>query len=234
MARRSAAAGRRDVPLLDLVRDAVPVPVALGQDLRAGALAEARLGAGRGLPGFVFVALGTGVGGAVVLDGVPLPGSAGRAAEIGHLRVRAAGDTRCGCGSHGCLETAASATALTRGYAELTGRRLPAAEIAGAVRQGDSAAIRVWHRAVDAPAEALTDCAVLLDPAAFVLGGGLSLAGDLLLDPLRAALARGFPLGDPPPVRAAALGDRAALIGAGLPARDRTAPTVTPALAPAP
>lgn len=221
VARRSAAVGWRDVPLRDLLRDAVGVPVTVGQDLRAGALAEARLGAGRGVPGFLFVALGTGVGGAVVLDGTPLPGAAGRAAEIGHLVVRAAGDTRCGCGSRGCLETVASATALRRRYQELTGHPLDAARIAEAVRQGEPAARRVWDSTVDALAEALTDCVVLLDPAAVVMGGGVSLAGDLLLDPLRDALARRLPFGSPPPVRAAALGDRAALIGAGLLAGDR-------------
>ncbi|MEU6351912.1 ROK family protein [Streptomyces sp. NPDC047072] len=212
---RSAATGWRDVPLAALLRGVTPAPVAVGQDLRAGALAEARLGAGRNLPGFLFAAIGTGVGGAVVLDGTPLTGSFGRAGEIGHLPARGA-DGPCGCGGRGCVETVAAARALSARYSALTGRTTDAAHVAEAVRAGDPAATGVWDTAVEALASAFGTAALLLDPAAVVIGGGVAAAGDLLLTPLRAALARHVPFGPLPPLLPAELGDRAALYGAAL------------------
>jgi glucokinase len=217
IARESAAFGWRDVPLGALLRDVSPAPVAVGHDLRAGALAEARLGAGRGLASFLFVTLGTGVGGAVVIDGVPVTGGFGRAGEIGHLRVRG-GTDKCGCGGRGCPETVASATAIRTRFHRRTGRLLSAEDIAGAVRDADPAAMRVWDAAVEALAEALAAAVALVDPAAVIIGGGVSLAGDTLLAPLRTALGRRVTMGAAPPLMTALLGDRAAVIGAGIPA----------------
>ncbi|ADP80619.1 ROK family protein [Pseudofrankia inefficax] len=214
LAVRSARIGWRDVPLRAIVERELAIPVALGHDLRAAALAEARLGAGRGSASFAFLAVGTGVGGAVVLDGVPLTGAHARAAEIGHLRVAGA-DLACPCGSVGCLETVASARGIALAYRARTGRTVTAADVAGRLAD-DADAAAVWARAVDALAEALAICQLVVDPAAVVIGGGLSLAGDLLLRPLRGALADRVTLGPAPPLVRSALGDRSALVGAGL------------------
>jgi len=212
----SAAAGWRDVPLRALAEQAAGVPVGFGHDIRAAALAEARLGAGRGVDNFLFVALGTGIGAAVMIGGEPLAGARGRAGEIGHVPV-AGHAAPCPCGGHGCLETVASARAVADRYGRRAGRVRPgAAEVADLVRHGDPDAAGVWAEAVAALAEVLAGCAAAFDPAAVVLGGGLAKSGDLLLTPLRAALAARSTLGPPPPVTVAALGDRAALIGAGL------------------
>jgi glucokinase len=212
----SAAVGWRDVPLRALAEQAAGVPVGFGHDIRAAALAEARLGAGRDLDTFLFAALGTGIGAAVVTGGEPLSGAHGRAGEIGHVAVAGHGQP-CPCGGHGCLETIASARAVADGYARRTGNRLPgAAEVADLVRRGDRAAAEVWAEAVAALADVIAGCVAVFDPAAVVLGGGLAKSGDLLLTPLRAALQEQATLGPPPPVTAAALGDRAALAGAGL------------------
>jgi glucokinase len=122
----------------------------------------------------------------------------------------------CPCGGHGCLETIASARAVADRYARRTGRVLPAAEVAELVRRGDPDAAEVWAQAVAALADVVAGCVAVFDPAAVVLGGGLARSGDLLLAPLRAALRERVTLGPPPPVAVAALGDRAALVGAGL------------------
>jgi glucokinase len=213
----SAAVGWRDVPLRALVAEAVPVPVGFGHDLRAAALAEARLGAGQGLDSFMFVALGTGIGAAVMLDGEPLPGAHGRAGEIGHIPVAGHADP-CGCGGHGCLETVASARAIGARYTWRAGAAAPvsAVEVAKLVKLHDPDAVAVWTEAVDALSEVLAGCVTALDPGALVLGGGLALSGELLLAPLRSALESRATLGPPPPVAVAALGDNAALVGAGL------------------
>ena len=215
VATASAATGWRDVPLRALVERAVSVPVGFGHDIRAAALAEARRGAGRGIGNLLFVALGTGVGAAVVLDGTPLRGAHARAGEIGHVPV-AGHDEPCPCGGRGCLETVASARAVAARYLRRTGRALSAADVAGQARRADPDAVAVWDEATLALADVLAGCAGLLDPAAIVIGGGLAESGGQLLDPLRAALAARLHLGDPPLVTRAALGDRAALIGAGL------------------
>ncbi|MFJ4621817.1 ROK family protein [Streptomyces sp. NPDC088812] len=131
VARYSANLGWRDLPLRALLTERLGLPVALGHDVRAGALAEGRLGAGSGHDDFLFVALGTGVAAAHVRQGRVLDGSRGGAGELGHLVLRAGGP-RCGCGRRGCLETLASASAVARRYAEASG----CAETGAAGRQG--------------------------------------------------------------------------------------------------
>lgn len=215
IARYSAAVGWRDLALRDLLSGELGLPVTLAQDLRAGGLAEALLGAGRGVRDFLFITVGTGVGAAALRDGAALAGRHGRAMEIGHLPVCGA-DEPCGCGGSGCVETIASAEAISRRYQQATGRALTAEQIAARVAAAEPAAEKVWNEAVGALAAALAVAVLLLDPSRIVIGGGLSLAGDLLLGPLRAALARRLPLGPPPPVIAAELGDRAAILGAAL------------------
>lgn len=114
----SANLGFRDTPLRDLVADRLGLPVAVSHDIRAGAVAEARLGAGRDARQLLFVAAGTGIGAAQVIDGHALPGAHGAAGELGHVMVRPGGPP-CACGARGCLETVASAAAVARRYAEL-------------------------------------------------------------------------------------------------------------------
>lgn len=232
IATASAATGWRDVPLRALVQQAVSVPVGFGHDLRAAAMAEARLGAGRGLASFLFVALGTGIGSALVLNGEPLPAAHGRAGEIGHIPV-CGHDDPCPCGAAGCLETVASARSIAARYARRLGRgpgadasaaptaaQPTAALVADLVQRGDADAVAVWADAVEALAEVLAGCVAMVDPAAIVIGGGLARSGELLLAPLGKALKARLAFGPPPPVTVAALGDRAALVGAGLLARD--------------
>ncbi|NJC15926.1 glucokinase [Micromonospora profundi] len=217
----SANVGFRDVPLRDLVATRLGLPTALGHDVRVGGLAEARLGAGRGTGHVLFVAIGTGIAAAHVVDGVAATGAHGAAGEIGHILVRPDGP-RCGCGRPGCLEAVASASAIGRRYAELAGGS-PEVTAAGVVERataGEPLAGQVWREAVEALADGLATGQALFDVATIVLGGGLAQAGDRLLDPLRMALRERLTFHREPRLVVAALGDEAGCLGAALLALD--------------
>jgi glucokinase len=224
----AANLGWRDVPLRELVsRRLGSVPVALGHDVRTGGLAEGRIGAGRGADRFLFVPLGTGIAGAIGIDGAIEAGAHGCAGEIGHVVVRPGGPA-CGCGQRGCLETLASAAAVTRAWAAASGDPdADAADCAKAVAAGDKEAAAVWQEAVDALADGLVMALTLLDPRTLIIGGGLAEAGETLFTPLRAAVAERVTFQKLPTIVPAALGDTAGCLGAGLLAWDLLATEVT-------
>nr|WP_225311230.1 ROK family protein [Microbispora cellulosiformans] len=209
----SANIGWRDVPAEAFVPSGVPVR--LGHDVRTGGLAESVFGAGRGVADFLFLPIGTGIAGAVVLRGDPYGGAHGWGGEIGHAPVWPAGE-KCACGQTGCLETYASASALARRFTARSGRTATAKEVVELAVAGDAAAAEVFGEAIEALAIALASYVLLLDPALIVLGGGLSEAGAVLLDPLRERLAGRLTFQEPPPLRTAALGTRAGMLGAAL------------------
>ncbi|MFI7486906.1 ROK family protein [Micromonospora echinaurantiaca] len=215
----SANVGFRDVPLRELAQARLGLPAALGHDVRAGGLAEARLGAGRGAGHVLFVAIGTGIAAAHVVNGAAAVGAHGAAGEIGHILVRPDGP-RCGCGRPGCLEAVASASAVGRRYAELAGEPATAAEVAARAAAGEALAGQVWRETVEALADGLASGQALFDVATIVLGGGLAQAGAQLLDPLRAALHERMTFHREPRLVAAALGDEAGCLGAALLALD--------------
>jgi glucokinase len=212
----SANLGFRQVPLRDLVATHTGLPAALGHDVRAAALAEARLGAGRSTRRMLFVAIGTGIAAGYAVDGIVDPGGHGASGEIGHIVVRTGPDARaCGCGARGCLETYASAAAIARAYG-VEG----ASDVAKRVDEGDEKAVGVWREAVEALADGLLTGIALWDPRLIVLGGGLARAGDTLLEPLRAALERRRTFHQLPEVDVAELGNEAGCQGAALLALD--------------
>ena len=220
IARLAVNLGWRDVPLVALIAARTGVPVALGHDVRTAVLAEARSG-GAAHGSMFFVAIGTGIAGGLAQDGVVNDGASGLGGEVGHLGVRPDGPP-CRCGNRGCLETIASASRISDRYAALTGRAdVSAHQIADLVRAGDVAAQAIWDEAVGALADALAAVTVLIDPGRFVLGGGLSLAGATLTDPLGAALAMRLTFRPAPPISLSVLGDRAGLLGAAIRAWDR-------------
>lgn len=201
--------GWRDLPLAALLGARLGRRVALGHDVRAGALAEARTGAARGVPGVVgFVAIGTGVAAALLVEGRPVV-AGGWAGEIGQLVLTEGPHT----GRR--LEEVASAAALARRAGAPDARA-----VAERVAAGDPEATAVWQDGVDVLAGALAALVITAAPSAIVIGGGLALAGDLLLDPLRAGLERRVTGLRVPDLRAAAHGDRAAALGAALLAQE--------------
>ncbi|MGW0084228.1 ROK family protein [Streptomyces sp. NPDC003393] len=216
----AANLGWRDVPLRDLLAERLGTPVALGHDVRTGGLAEGRIGAGQGADRFFFVPLGTGIAGAIGIDGRVEAGAHGFAGEIGHIVVRPGG-TPCPCGQRGCLERYASASAVSQAWAEACGGPdSDAADCAKAVSSGDARAQKVWQEAVDALADGLVTALTLLDPGTLIIGGGLAEAGETLFAPLREAVRRRVTFQKPPSIVPAALGDTAGCLGAGLLAWD--------------
>lgn len=218
IARFSANLGWRDAPLRDLVRRRTGTPVVLDHDIRAGTVAEARVGASRGIDDSFVTILGTGIAGRLIRDREPVDGARGLAGEIGHVPVWPDGEP-CPCGGRGCLERYASAAAVARHYEQVTGHRCSAGEV---VRRlpGDPAAQAVWAEATRALALALTGCIMLCDPSAIVLAGGLSAAGDALLTPVRSGLQDLVRWRPVPRVAASPLGGAAGIIGAALLAWD--------------
>nr|BFE81822.1 hypothetical protein GCM10020093_044230 [Planobispora longispora] len=143
----AANLGWRDVPAADLVP--LDVPARLGHDVRTGGLAESVLGAGREIADFLFLPIGTGIAGAMIIGGEPYGGTSGWGGEIGHIPVFPDGEA-CACGQIGCLETYASASAVGRRYSARAGSPATAEEIAALTAAGDPVATEVWDEAVEA------------------------------------------------------------------------------------
>ncbi|MEU6164303.1 ROK family protein [Streptomyces tanashiensis] len=196
------------------------IPVVLAPEVRAAALAEGRLGAGRGAGRFLFVSLDGRVAGAIGTDRGIETGAHDGAGAIGHVVVRPGGPV-CGCGRRGCLDAVASAAAIARSWAAASGA--PVADAIGCARaagNGDAAAAEVWQAAVEALADGLITAHTLLDSRTLIIGGGLAAAGETLFAPLRAAVRKRIAFRRLPGIVPAALGDTAGCLGAGLLARD--------------
>ncbi|MDF5755429.1 ROK family protein [Spongiactinospora sp. TRM90649] len=210
----SANIGWRQVPASAFT--SAPVPVQLGHDVRTGGLAESVLGAGRGVADFLFLPIGTGIAGASILNGEPYAGAEGWGGEIGHTPVYPDGEA-CACGQRGCLETYASAASVARRYASRTGLTVDTEEVAARAATGDDpAATEVWNDAIEALSLSLATYSLLLDPSLIVIGGGLAEAGPTLLAPLADRLAAHLTFRPAPPLRPAALGPQAGMLGAAL------------------
>jgi glucokinase len=198
-------------PIAGPVGERLGVPVRLINDVRAVTLAELRLGAGRGASDLVCVALGTGVGGGVVISGRVHLGL-GHAGEIGHTTVDPDGPL-CGCGNRGCLDRMASAASIAAAAGCAT-----VAAAAEAARAGDAAALAAFAQAGEYVGRVLAGAIVLLWPERVVVGGGVAEAGELLLEPIRAEIRRRACVApvDAIAVVAAQLGSRAGAVGAAL------------------
>ena len=175
--------GWRDLPIRSRVVEAVGVPTVVGHDVRAGLVAEARIGAAAGARHALFLPVGTGIAAALMVDGHVLSGG-GWAGELGHVSIDPHGP-RCPCGGTGCLEVVASAAAVGREYAARTGELVDAREVARRVVESDAVAVAVWDRAVSALARAIVATVTLTGIDLVLVGGGLAQSGETLLAPLR-------------------------------------------------
>ncbi|MEW1952090.1 ROK family protein [Terrabacter sp. NPDC080008] len=214
----SANLGWTDLDLHGSVAASVDVPVAVGHDVRAGLLAEHRLGAAREADNVLFVPLGTGLASAMLSRGRLVTGSQWTG-EIGHVVVVPDGPP-CGCGERGCLEAVASAGAIGRRWSAATGLTGDAEEVARRTEAGEPEACRVWQEAVDALAAVVAPVVAATGTELVLVGGGLARAGDTLFEPLRAALRARLGRRAEVAVEAAALGDRAGCLGAATIALD--------------
>jgi glucokinase len=230
----------RDEPVKKKVEDRVGLPVVVENDANATAWAETIFGAARGHEHVVLVTVGTGIGAGIVVNGRLYRGKWGVGGEPGHYRVIPEGRL-CGCGNRGCWEQYASGNALVAEAREFAARSpggavrllqlgggtpegITGPAITQAAREGDPAALRCFDIIGSWLGQGLADLAAILDPGCFVIGGGVSAAGDLLLRPARAAFRASLtgrtyrPFAE---IRLAELGPDAGLVGAADLARRR-------------
>jgi len=220
----------RRLELRRLLHERTGLPTVVDNDATAAAWAEACFGAGAGTDDLVLVAVGTGIGGGLVLDGAVYRGTAGLGGEVGHMIVAPDGDP-CDCGNRGCLETMASGSALGRAaravaaadpggrLATLAGgpQRVTGEIVFQAAKEGDQAAIALFERTGYWLGVGIASLITIFDPDVVVVGGGLAATGDLLLAPARASM-EWYVFGrvhrDLPLVAPARLGADAGLVGA--------------------
>ncbi len=185
------------IPLAEMLRERMDIPVALTNDANAAAIGEMTYGAARGMKDFIVITLGTGVGSGIVVGGQLVYGHDGFAGELGHMIVRRNG-RMCGCGRQGCLETYTSATGVARTAREYLSIRseeskLRALDIASitskdvfdAAMEGDALALEIFESTGALLGEAFADFITFTSPEAIILFGGLTKSGDLLMNPIK-------------------------------------------------
>lgn len=192
------------IPFAQMLEDRTGIPVALTNDANAAAIGEMTYGAARGMKDFIVITLGTGVGSGIVVNGQLVYGHDGFAGELGHVIMRRNNGRLCGCGRTGCLEAYASATGVARTareYLEIRPeaktllRNIPVEDItskdvAEAANAGDELAKEIFHYTGSMLGEAFADFVAFSSPEAIILFGGLSKAGDLIMNPIHESMER--------------------------------------------
>ena len=190
------------IPFAQMLEDRVGIPVALTNDANAAAIGEMTYGAARGMKDFIVITLGTGVGSGIVVNGQLVYGHDGFAGELGHVIMRRQNGRLCGCGRAGCLEAYSSATGMARTareYLEIKPdvntrlRDIPIEDITSkdvfdAAMEGDEMAKDIFKFTGEMLGEAFADFVAFSSPEAIILFGGLSKAGDLIMDPIRESM----------------------------------------------
>lgn len=176
--------------LRDTLQELCGMPVRAGNDANVAALGEMWKGGGQGYRNLVLVTLGTGVGGGILVNGEILNGATGAGGEIGHIHIQDGEEDACGCGNHGCLEQYASATGIVRlanrilnatdEDSVLRQGKVSAKTVFDAVKAGDQVAVQIAEAFGDYLGKGLAAIAGVVNPEAFVIGGGVSKAGDIL------------------------------------------------------
>ncbi|MDD2200728.1 MAG: ROK family protein [Firmicutes bacterium] len=227
----------KNVPVTSVVRAATGLPVYLENDANVAALAENRMGAGRGTKNMVYVTVSTGIGSGLILDGKLYSGITGAAGELGHVTMVPDGPM-CGCGNRGCLESLASGTAIARRAKEAASRAagdgiLMAAEgkienidavlVSSCAEAGDPMAVAILRNAFEYLGIAVANLVNLLNVEMVVIGGGVSNIGDVLFDTVRRVVGlRAFHfMAKDVEIVPAALGVDAGMLGAACYAMER-------------
>ncbi len=186
------------IPFANLMADKFGIPAALTNDANAAAVGEMTYGGARGMKNFIMITLGTGVGSGIIIDGKVLYGHDGFAGELGHTTAIRDNGRLCGCGKHGCLETYCSATGVARSAREILGsttkdsllRNIPMDDITSkdvfdAAMEGDEVAKEIFEYTGKILGQSLADFVAFSAPEAIAIFGGLSKAGDLIMNPIR-------------------------------------------------
>lgn len=187
------------VPLAKLFSERLNnIPVGLTNDANAAAIGEMTYGVARGMKNFIVITLGTGVGSGIVINGQLVYGCDGFAGELGHVIMRRENGRSCGCGRNGCLEAYCSATGVARTARELLSttqepsllrdidpEKITSLEVSIAAGKGDKLAKRIYEFTGEMLGEACADFAAFSSPEAFIFFGGMTKAGDLIMDPIK-------------------------------------------------
>ncbi len=186
------------VPLADMFKEKLGIPVGITNDANAAAIGEMVYGVARGMKNFIMLTLGTGVGSGIVINGSLVYGSDGFAGELGHVTMRRENGRTCGCGRKGCLEAYCSATGVARTAREmlessttpsvlrdLKPEDITSLEVSRAAEKGDALALKVYAFTGEMLGEACADFATFCSPEAFIFFGGLTKAGDLIMNPIK-------------------------------------------------
>ena len=186
------------IPFAKLMTEKFKIPTALTNDANAAAVGEMIYGGARGMKNFIMITLGTGVGSGIIIDGKVVYGHDGFAGELGHTTAIRENGRVCGCGKHGCLETYCSATGVARTAREILGsttkssllRNIPVDSITSkdvfdAAMEGDAVAKEIFEYTGKILGQSLADFVAFSAPEAIAIFGGLSKAGDLIMNPIR-------------------------------------------------
>ncbi|MBO7748208.1 ROK family glucokinase [Paenibacillus sp. MWE-103] len=193
-----------NVPLKDILEEKLEKKVLVNNDANVAALGEAWAGAGRGISDCVCYTLGTGVGGGVIINGKVVEGYKGMAGELGHMAIVPDLEAiQCGCGNKGCLETVSSATGIIRMAKDAVERgdrtsltfveHIMAKDVIDAAKAGDEVAARIVNRAAFYLGKSMATVAVVLNPQRFIIGGGVSKAGEFLFEQIRDVFRKSTP-----------------------------------------
>lgn len=191
------------VPLANMFEQALGIPVAITNDANAAAVGEMTYGVARDMKNFIMLTLGTGVGSGIVINGQLVYGCDGFAGELGHVIMRRENGRSCGCGRYGCLEAYCSATGVARTAREMLAHSdtpsllrekdpetITSLDVSLAANKGDEIALNVYAFTGEMLGEACADFAAFSSPEAFVFFGGLTKAGDLIMNPIRESYER--------------------------------------------
>jgi glucokinase len=186
------------VPLADMFKERLGVPVAMTNDANAAAIGEMTYGVARGMKNFIVLTLGTGVGSGIVINGQLVYGCDGFAGELGHVIMRRENGRKCGCERTGCLEAYCSATGVARTAREflettdepsllrdMNPADITSLDVSIAAGKGDKLALRVYEFTGEMRGEACAGFAAFSSPEAFIFFGGLTKAGDLIMEPIK-------------------------------------------------
>jgi glucokinase len=219
--------GWHEVPVKKMLEAELGKTVSIDNDANVAALGEAWGGAGAGIPNLVCYTLGTGVGGGIIINSKIYQGSTGVAGELGHIAIVPDLEAIiCGCGQMGCLETVSSATGIIRMAKDAVERgdktslslveSIQAKEVFDAAKQGDEVALRIVNRAAFYLGKSMATLAVVLNPQRFIIGGGVSKAGEILFQPAREIFKKFTPepAQEGVDIVPATLGNNAGVIGA--------------------
>ena len=188
------------VPLADMFKERLGIPVGLTNDANAAAIGEMIYGVARGMKNFIVITLGTGVGSGIVINGQVVYGCDGFAGELGHVIMRRENGRSCGCGRNGCLEAYCSATGVARTARELLATTeepsllremnpedITSLDVSIAAGKGDALANKIYEFTGKMLGEACADFAAFSSPEAFIFFGGMTKAGDLIMNPIKEA-----------------------------------------------